>query len=185
MSRIICIFAMLLMLGIAVSSSAFAQDWSLPPLPAETHVLDSLLGKWKVSQVGHTPQFTAKGTWTFSRMADGFMVFDEYRTDNGTGGTAFLGETYRAYNLEKNAWTFEATQYAARQITSKNGEWDAGTTRFENGEIIDEVQKGAIINRFRFHNIKKNSFSVIGENSKDGGKTWVNTMDIDCVRAQE
>jgi len=185
MSRIRCGFVMLLMLGVVVSRPALAQDWALPPLPAETHALDSLLGKWNFLQEGHIPQFKAKGTWTFSRGGDGFMIFDEYRTDNGSGGTAFLAETYRAYNPEKNAWTFEATQYAAPKLALKNGEWDAGRTRFENGDIIDEVPKGALINRFRFYNIKKNSFSLIGETSRDGGKTWVNTMDIDCVRAQE
>ena len=185
MSRITYSCAMLLMLGIAVTGPAVAQDWSLPPLPAETHALDPLLGKWNFSQEGHIPQFKAKGTWTFSRMADGFMIFDEYRTDNGSGGTVFLAETYRAYNPEKNAWTFEATQYAAPKLALKNGEWDAGSTRFGNGDIIDEVLKGAVINRFRFYNIKKNSFSLIGETSRDGGKTWANTMDIDCVRAQQ
>ena len=184
MTRNTCGFALLLMLGVVVSRPV-AQDWSLPPLSAETHALDSLLGKWNFSQEGHIPQFKAKGTWTFSRMADGFMILDEYRTDNGAGGTAFLGETYRAYNPEKNVWTFEATQYAAPRMALKNGQWDAGATRFKNGDIIDEILKGALIHRFRFHNIKKNSFSLTGETSKDGGKTWVNTMDIDCVRAPE
>jgi len=186
MSRWMRGFALLLIAGAALTGLALAQDWSLPPLPAETHALDSLLGKWNFSQEGHAPEFKAKGTWTFSRMGDGFVIFDEYRTDNGSGGTAFLGETYRAYNPEKNAWTFEATQYAAPKIGLKNGEWDAGTTRFENSDIIDEIPKGnGVINRFRFYNIKKNSFSLIGETSKDGGKTWVNITDIDCVRAEQ
>jgi hypothetical protein len=185
MLRIACGLALLLILGVAVCRPAPAQDWSLPPVPTGAHAMDSLLGKWNFSQEGHIPQFKAKGTWTFSRMGDGFMIFDEYRTDNGSGGTAFLGETYRAYNPERNAWSFEATQYAAPRIAVKNGEWDAGATRFENGDIIDEIPKGAVINRFRFYKIKTNSFSLIGDTSKDGGKTWVNTMDIDCVRAQE
>ena len=185
MSRFMSGFALFLTLGAAVGRPVLAQDWSLPPLSANTHALDALLGKWSFTQEGHVPKFKAKGTWTFSRAGDGFMVFDEYRTDNGSGGTLFLGETYRAFNPEKNAWTFEATQYAAREVGLKNGEWDAGTTRFENGDIIDEISKGGVINRFRFYNIKKNSFSVIGETSKDGGKTWVGSMDIACVREQE
>jgi len=185
MSRVMCGLALFMILGAALSRPTFAQDWTLPQVTAETHALDALLGKWNFSQAGHIPEFKAKGTWTFSRMGDGFMVFDEYRTDNGAGGTAFLGETYRAYNPDQKTWSFVATQYAAPKIGLKNGEWDAGTTRFQNGDIVDEIPKGALINRFRFYNIKKNSFSLIGETSKDGGKTWVNTMDIDCVRAQE
>jgi hypothetical protein len=31
----------------------------------------------------------------------------------------------------------------------------------------------------------QHSFSVIGEKSKDDGKTWVGTMDIEYMRAQQ
>jgi hypothetical protein len=196
MSRMIGRFAVLLILGVAVVT-VLAQDrtqapstevirtWTLRPLTEETHAWDSLLGKWNFSQQIHNPEVNLKGTWTFSRMGDGFMIFDEYRTDNGAGRTLFLGETYRTYNPDKKTWAFEATQYATPHMGLKDGEWDAGTTRFENGDIIDEIPKGAVINRFRFYNIEKDSFSVIGETSKDGGKTWVNIMDIECVRAQQ
>jgi hypothetical protein len=197
MSRMTSCFAGLLILGVAVVT-LLAQDqtqpsltekmrtWTLRPLTEETHAWDSLLGKWNFSQQIHNPEVTLKGTWTFSRMGDGFMIFDEYRTDNGAGRTLFLGETYRTYNPDKKTWAFEATQYATPHfIGLKDGEWDAGTTRLENGDIIDEIPKGAEISRYRFHNIKRDSFSVAGEKSKDGGKTWVDTMDIECVRAQE
>jgi hypothetical protein len=198
MSRMMCGFAVSVILGVAVVAPVLAQDrtqappseairtWTLRPLTEETHAWDSLLGKWNFSQQIHNPEVTLKGTWTFSRMGDGFMIFDEYRTDNGAGGTMFLGETYRTYNPDKKTWAFEATQYATPHFVGlKDGAWDAGTTRFENGDIIDEIPKGAVITRYRFHDIKHDSFSVVGEQSKDGGKTWVGTMDIDCVRAQQ
>jgi hypothetical protein len=197
MSRMMCRFAVFV-LGIAVVTPLFAQDqtqppltekirtWTLRPLTEETHAWDALLGKWNFSQQVHNPEVTLKGTWTFSRMGDGFMIFDEYRTDNGAGGTLFLGETYRTYNPDKKTWTFEATQYATPHFMGlKDGEWDAGTTRFENGDIIDEIPKGAEISRYRFYKIKSDSFSVVGQKSKDGGKTWVDTMDIECMRAQQ
>ena len=186
MSRMIGI-ALLLLVVLELSTPALAQDWTLPQATAETHAFDSLLGKWNFVQDLHNPQYPkAKGVWTFSRIGDGFMIFDEYRTDNGSGGTVFLGETYRAYNPDTKTWSFRATQYASPRIGLKSGEWDAGTTRFENGDIIDEIPKaGAVINRFRFYNIKRDSFSLAGETSKDGGKTWSNVTDIECVRAQE
>ena len=88
------------------------------------------------------------------------MVIDEFRTDNGSGGTAILAETYRAYNPEDRNWTFEATLYQASMIGHRNGEWDAGITRVQDGEIFDEVIKGSTINRVRFYKIKKESFFV-------------------------
>jgi hypothetical protein len=197
MSRTMCRFAVSFILGIAVVTPLLAQDRTQPPsteeirtltlrpLTEETHAWDSLLGKWNFSQQIHNPEVNLKGTWTFSRMGDGFMIFDEYRTDNGAGGTVFLGETYRAYNPETKTWTFEATQYATPKMGLKDGEWDAGTTRFENGDTIDEIPKGTEISRYRFYNIKPDSFSVAGKKSIDGGKTWVDTMDIECVRAPQ
>jgi hypothetical protein len=198
MSRMVCRSALLLILSVAVIRPVLAQDrnqppsteeirtLTLPPLTEETHAWDPLLGKWNFSQQIHNPEVNLKGTWTFSRMGDGFMIFDEYRTDNGAGGTLFLGETYRAYNPDKKIWTFEATQYVApNKMGLKDGEWDAGTTRFENGDIIDEIPKGTEISRYRFYNIKRDSFSVVGEKSKDDGKTWSNIADIECMRAQQ
>jgi hypothetical protein len=77
-------------------------------------------------------------------------------------------------------------QYATPHFRGlKNGEWEAGTTRFENGDIIDDIPKATEMTRYRFYKIKPDSFSVVGEESKDGGKTWVDIVDIDCVRAQE
>jgi hypothetical protein len=185
MPRMIGVALLLAVVG-AVSMGALAQDLTLPQVTTETHALDSLLGKWTFVQDLHNPQYPkAKGMWTFARVGDGFMVYDEYRTDNGSGGTIFLGETYRAYNPETKTWSFRATQYASPRIGLKSGEWDAGTTRFENGDIVDEITKGAVLNRFRFYNIKHDSFSVVGETSKDGGKTWTNITDIECSRARE
>jgi hypothetical protein len=197
MSRMVCRLAVLLIVDVAIITPLLAQNrtqppsteeirtLTLPPLSEETHAWDSLLGKWNFSQELHNPEIKLRGTWTFSRMGDGFMIFDEYRTDNGEGGTLFLGETYRAYNPDKKTWAFEATQYATLRSGLKNGEWDAGTTRFENSDIIDEIPKGAEISRYRSYNIKRDSFSVVGEKSKDGGRTWVGTMDIECVRTQQ
>lgn len=196
MSRMKCRLAVLLLLSSAVVTPLLAQDRTQPPstevirtltlrpLTEETHAWDSLLGKWTFSQQIHNPEVNLKGTWTFSRTGDGFMIFDEYRTDNGAGKTLFLGETYRTYNPDKKTWAFEATQYATPMMGLKDGEWDAGTTRFENRDIIDEIPKGSEISRYRFYNIKSDSFSVVGEKSKDDGRTWVGTMDIECVRAQ-
>ena len=134
----------------------------------------------------HNPKYPkVKGTWTFDRSADGFMVIDEFRNDNGSGGTAVLAETYRAYNPGSRTWSFQGTLYQAPMMGRRNGEWDAGVTRVQDGQIFDEVTKGATINRVRFYNIKRDSFSCVFETSNDSGKTWVNPIDIEAVRAQQ
>jgi Neuraminidase (sialidase) len=186
MSRMLCGVAVLLIVAVGEVPSATAQAWALPQASSETHALDSLLGKWTFVQDLHNPQYPkVKGTWTFNRSADGFMVIDEFRSFNGSGGTALVGETYRAYNPDKKTWSFQATIYEAPMIGPRNGEWDAGTTRVQDGQVLDEVTNGGKISRARFYNMKTDSFSCVLDTSNDGGKTWVNPIDIEAMRARD
>ncbi len=191
MSRMMCGLAVLLILVIEVTRPALTQDLkpqdlTLPKITVETHALDTLLGKWDCLWDTLNPQFKkVKVIWTFASVGDGLMVYDEFRADNGFGVTAFLGETYRAYNPQTKSWTFRATQYVSPQSGSKSGEWDAGTTRFEHGDVIDEIPKDTGTERFRFYHIEHDGFSVIGERSKDGGQTWSTLTNIGCMRAQQ
>ena len=143
--------ALVLMMGLSVTVPCVAQEFVVPAVPAETHLLDPLLGHWTYVEDLHNPQhYKAKGTWTFTRSADGLVVFDEFRTGNGSGGTAVLVETYRAYNPTKKTWSFQATIYQAPMIGQRNGEWDEGVTRIQDGEIFHEITKGNTITRARF-----------------------------------
>lgn len=191
MSRMLRGFSMLLILGIAVTKPALTQDlklqdMTLPKITAETHALDALLGKWNCLWNPYNTQFKkVKVIWTFASVADGLMVYDEFRADNGAGGTPFLGETYRAYNPETKAWTFRAMTYLSPLTGVKSGEWDVGMTWFENGDVIDEIPKDTGTERFRFYHIEHDGFSVIGEKSKDGGQTWSTLATIECMSAQQ
>jgi hypothetical protein len=177
---------LLLIAAASAGASAVAQEPILPPAAADTHALDSLLGEWTFVEELHKPQFPPKltGTWTFTRSADGFMVVDEFRSLNRAGGTALLAETYRAYNPDKRTWSFQATIYESAVIGPRNGEWDAGTTRIQDGQVFDEITIGPRVSRARFYNLRRDSFSCVLETSNDGGKTWVNPVDIAAVRAR-
>jgi hypothetical protein len=188
MSRIAsAAFAVLLIAGVAVAMSGIEQQWVIPHATSETHALDSLLGKWTFEEDLHNPNHPDKltGIWTFTRSGDGFMIIDEFRSLNTSGETALLAETYRAYNPDKKSWTFQATLYQSPMIGARNGEWDAGITRIQDGQIFDEVTVGSTISRVRFYNMKRDTFSCLVTNSNDGGKTWINPFDIKAVRARE
>jgi hypothetical protein len=117
MRRMTCAAAFCLMASINVTAPAVAQQFAIPAIPAETHLLDPLLGRWTYVEDLHDPQhYRASGTWTFSKSADGFVVIDEFRTTNGSGGTAVLVDTFRAYNPTTRSWTFQATIYQAPEI---------------------------------------------------------------------
>jgi hypothetical protein len=188
MLRMMCgAVAVLLIFGAAVAAPAILQEPVLPQASAETHALDSLLGEWTFVEDLHNPKYPPKltGTWTFSRSGDGFMIIDEFRSLNTSGGTALLAETYRAYNPDKKTWNFQATLYQAPMIGLRNGGWDAGITRIQGREIFDEVTNGSTITRVRFYNIRKDNFSCLVTTSNDSGKTWGNPLDIEASRAKE
>ena len=70
-------------------------------------------------------------------------------------------------------------------VGPSNGEWDFGVTRFKEGQIVDEVTHDDAISWVRIFNIKSNSFSCVFETSKDHGKTWMNPINVEAVRANE
>lgn len=180
-------FLILLVFSLTFPVVIFAQEPVLPRPPAETHAFDSLLGKWTFVEEPHDPRFPRKinGGWTFARSGDGFMVVDEFRAFNSSHETVLLGETYRAYNPDKKMWTFQGTIFQSPMVGPSNGEWDFGVTRFEEGQIVDEVTRDDAISRARIFNIKSNSFSCVFETSKDHGKTWMNPINVEAVRANE
>jgi hypothetical protein len=187
MLRMMCRVGAFVILGAGATVSATAQEPVLPQVPAETHALDSLLGRWTFVEELHKPQFPPKlkGKWTFSRSGDGFLVIDEFRSLNRLGGTALLAETYRAYNPDKKTWSFQATIYQSPLIGPRSGEWGAGITRIQDGQVFDEVTNGPKITRARFYNLKRDSFSCVLETSNDSGKTWINPIDIQALRIPE
>jgi hypothetical protein len=186
MSQMIHGVSALLIVGAAAVATAVAQEPVLPEAPAETRALDSLLGRWTFAEELHKPQVPSKlrGTWTFSRAGDGFLIIDEFRSLNGSGETALLAETYRAYNPDNKTWSFQATIYESPIIGPRNGQWDAGITRIQDGQVFDEVRNGTKISRARFYNLRRDSFSCVLDTSNDGGKTWVNPINIEAVRAR-
>jgi hypothetical protein len=186
-STILSTLTVIIVVGMTVTPPAIPQEPVVPKASAETHALDSLIGKWSFVEELHNPRYPAKlkGTWTFSRSGDGFMVIDEFRSFNTSGGTALVGETYRAYNPDKKTWNFQATIYQSPMIGPRNGEWDAGITRVQDGEIFDEITNGPGITRVRFYNLKRDSFSCVFDSSHDSGKTWSKPIDLEAVRTQD
>jgi hypothetical protein len=162
-------------------ASYTTEQLSIPSVPAATHELDPLLGKWTYVEYHKGASF--HGVWTFTRSADGFMVSDEFRTENGRGGTGILAETYRTYDPARKTWNMAATLYTAPIVGNRNGEWDVGVTTIKDGEVFDEITKGNTIGRVHFYNITKTTFSCRIDTSNDLGKTWVNPSDIRAERS--
>lgn len=186
MARYVALSGLALIVSLSPAAAPHAQEPVLPARTAETHAMDGLLGRWDIVEKVHNPRYPRiKGTWVFNRSGDGFMVVDEFRLFNGLGQTAYIAETYRAFDPVKKTWTFRATTFQSPMLSPESGHWDAGVTKVAANEIIDESAKESTITRARIYNIKPDSFSCIVEKSGDNGKTWVTPFQIEAVRAKE
>ena len=165
-----------------------AQGPEIPAPAAETHQLDPLLGKWKFWEHLNIPNLPPKifGEWTFRSAGDGHMVMDEFRAFNGAGRTAYLGLSYRVYDLNTKKWDFEFTdlQFSAVGDAPKNV-WTRGTSTALGNEVVDDVTTPGKITRGRIHNIRGNRFECEWEHSIDGGKTWASDGHLEAERVAE
>src|SRR5262245_51452749 len=98
--------------------------------PPEASQFDFLIGTWDIVSEPNVPGVPPKvyGRWTAQKSADGFMVVDEYRISDGSGGTAYLGETYRVYNPKAKRWDY-------RFVEPYSGTWHEGTAVKDGAEM--------------------------------------------------
>jgi hypothetical protein len=152
---------------------------SAPAPPTEAHEFDFLLGAWDIDIASKDPNLPPKmrGRWTAKRGGDGFLIEDEYRVFDDSGGTAYLGETFRAYDVAAKRWEF-------RFVEPFTGKWHEGTGHREGNEMHLEQRGPSSILRIRYYNIGSDRFSWVGDMSFDGGKTWLEaTLRIEARRA--
>src|SRR5262245_4735869 len=149
--------------------------------PAEASQFDFLIGTWDVVSEPNIAGVPEKvyGRWTAQKSADGFMVVDEYRISDGSGGTAYLGETYRVYNPKARRWEY-------RFVEAYSGTWHEGTAVKEGVEmhLTQGTPAGGSMTKIRYYDIQKDRFSWVSQRSWDGGKTWSPGGKIEATRAK-
>ena len=156
--------------------------------PPEAHLYDFLVGHWDLKVVGHGAngaQQESRGELHAEFVLEGRAIQDVWITPprgERAGAAelpvtgAFYGTTLRIYDPGLKAWRIQwsdpVTQYYAQQIG-----------RPEGADIVQlgDMPDGSKL-RWRFTEIRPDSFHWIGEMSVDGGASWTLVVEIFAKR---
>jgi hypothetical protein len=147
-----------------------------PDLSQNADLYGWLIGSWEVDLIdydlGASPH-KSKGEWHFSRVLEGRAIQDVFivpvrgsRDGVGKEGNRY-GTTLRFYDPTIDAWRitwFNPVRTVKNELIARR----KGNDIVQDGKLDD----GTLM-RWSFVDIKPDSFRWLGENSDDGGKTWV------------
>jgi hypothetical protein len=134
---------------------------------------DLLIGTWSYRFQARTPGGNGRygpprpGTWTFAKTHGGYVVDDEFSTQNPDGSRT-LTVTYRVFNPEKKVWQVQG-------VGAKRGTWQPGvgwsdrTSRY----LVQDYPEAGLKVRIKYYDITRDHFLWRADGSQDGGKTWV------------
>lgn len=156
-----------------------------PDAPPELSQFAFLIGEWRADGKwkgagGKWKPFTAG--WTARYILDGYVITDEFHT-NDTGSEFQLhGRTFRSYDARRKIWVMKF-------LNARESSWlDLGPENLGGVEVTDDsitfmhrVEPDGLL-RVRFENISDVHFTWRGQMSNDGGTTLDEIMVIEAER---
>lgn len=144
------------------------------PAPGEAGVLNTFgrfVGSWQLRWHHLSENLDALGELHFGWVLGGRAVQDVWivpgpgQPGEGVPPYAFFGSTIRFYDAELGAWR-------STWVEPVNGRVRKFVGREEDGQIVLISLDGAPLLRWRFTDIRPDSFTWLGEYSVDEGRTW-------------
>ena len=166
------------------------QDYGKPNpnAPQELSQFAFLIGQWRCDakikgEDGVWQPFQA--VWVGRYILDGYVIADEFRMTKPDGELVMLGQNYRSYSTDKNAWIMN-WQDALTATWLNLGPEELGGVQVSDKSITFNVQfQPDEIHRITFLNISENHFTWQGKRSTDGGETWAEMMVIEAYRIKD
>jgi hypothetical protein len=151
---------------------------------------DFLEGKWAIvynnAQPGIPPNL--KGTWTARKLADGRVLYDEFRIMGDKGETVSLGSSYRIFDHVRKQWDCRYVQLIlpGEEGPQRLAQW-AEFTAWPEGSTLRVDQRGTRGSlRITYYDIAKDHFRWKADVSTDGGNTWKpDQIRIEATRAAD
>ena len=173
--------ALVLLAGLCLSPLALGAQRLVPEGTASDSLWDFMDGTWNITLSRPGAPLLAKGRWTSRRVVPHKLVEDEYRIFDDSGGTEYLGMTYRVYNNTTRVWDIRFTNVNA-------GAWNEAVAWKDGNEIhlyqrLSSTGVGGRLMKVRYYDIGDKSFKWHTDFSSDEGKTWVPGFDITAERA--
>lgn len=162
-----------------------AREGQNPDAPPELSQFAFLIGLWRVDGKRKGPDdkwipFTA--SWTARYILDGYVIIDEFHTNDTESEFQVHGATFRSYDASRKTWVMKF-------LNARDSTWlDLGPENLGGVEVTDDtitfmhrVEPDGLL-QVRFENISADHFTWRGRLSNDGGKTLDEVMVIEAVR---
>jgi hypothetical protein len=125
---------------------------------------DYLLGDWEFTgertSQGGRQKF--RGYWTATRTPDNHALIDEYRVVDDAGKTIYITTTLRAFDPRDHKWRIASIERSGNLAEGRG--WKDGY------DMRIEQSFGGPVLRFRYYNIRQDSFSWVGSGPDGKGE---------------
>ena len=176
---------MLAALSAPASSKEPAAGLPTPLIPKcnapESHDFDFWVGKWDLhvrQRIGPESEEFREGRAVASvrRILDGCVMLEEF--DGDTLPRPVVGMSLSTFNSRTGKWQQTWVDNSANNMVFHGGYID------DRMEMIHEATNGreSILWRITFHNIREDEFDWAYDRSTDGGRTWLNFLEIHYTR---
>jgi hypothetical protein len=149
-------------------------------LGEQAHVFDRFVGTWDCDYTNFAEDGTVSqqypGHVTFGWILDGHAMQDVWSGQVGDHGGRVAGTSIRFFDAETDLWTVVWIFPPAGVITTVRG-GVVGDRIVLEGRDADGASQ-----RWSFNDIRRDSFTWLGERSTDGGSTWRLAADYRMVR---
>ena len=121
------------------------------------------------------------GDSKISLILDSCTILEEWTSANVQQGLRYSGKSFNMYNAANKTWQ----QY---WIDNTGGVTNYNSGKYLNGKLVYQTENVKVndttwlMQRLTFYNLGKDKVRQHGENSGDGGKTWVTSYDLEYRR---
>ncbi len=143
----------------------------------EYRQFDFWLGEWEAFSV----KGVKAGDSKVSLLLDSCTILEEWTSASVQRGIRFAGKSFNSYNAAQKKWqqywvdnTGAITQYFNGRL-----EGDKMILETDNNRVSDSTWQ---LQRMTFYHLGPDKVRQHGENSADGGKTWVTSFDLEYRR---
>ena len=170
MKKIYLIAAVLLLAGIS-------QAQQLPCSKPVYRQFDFWIGEWDVFAATGAKAGDSKISLTL----DSCTILEEWTSNGLQNGLRYAGKSYNMYNAAKERWQ----QYwvdntgAITQYFNGHYENDKMIVQTDNERLSDSVSQ---VQKMTFYKLGPDRVRQHGETSKDNGKTWLTSFDLEYRR---
>ncbi len=160
-----------------------------PNAPKELSHFAFLIGNWRCDVKVREQNGTwtkLQATWSGRYILDGYVIADEYRMFDANGNLIMLGMNYRSYNAQSKNWQIKWLEALSATWLDLGPEELGGVRIEENSISYQALFRPNEIHRIKYSNISEDHFTWSVDISKDGGKTWDESiMVIEAYRLKD